>query len=415
MDKIRFLNHKLLAKTNIAILCSLAMILGFMVSRSVMSLAMMVLGGYALLGVHPKRWFESKWWIISLLWIGAYALSYFWSDNAAYWGERLQVKLPVLLLPLGFAFIPKFSIKQLQVFCIGAGLILLGGAFYSVSFFINDWYHYYYNYGKAAMLPVPSGDYIRFSLMIALYVIWCMYIWPHFKSKGMRWFIAITSVILVSFLHILAARSGLIALYIFLLGWAMYIGVKRSKWIGIGATAFMVIVLYLAGTYVPTLQQRIGYFKYTIIQFREGHLTGIYSDMGRLMSYNIAIEEIKKEPLKGVGAGDMFRTMEDGYHRMYPQDTDGRILVPHNQPLAVALSCGIPAAILFLWWVFAPLALVKRNREGFFFLIIWLISFMQIMIEPALEVQLGVFVYLFFLLWQRHTFVYEKEEQKAIS
>jgi O-antigen ligase len=415
VDKIKFLNHKLLAKTNIAIFCCLAMILGFLVSRSLMSLAMMVLGVYSLLGIHPRRWFESKWWVLGLFWIGAVGLSIFWSDNIVYWAERFQVKFAILLLPLGFYFLPKFSIKQLQVFCIGAGLIIFAGVAYSISFFINDWYSYYYNYGKAAMLPVPTGDYIRFSLMIALYVIWCMYIWPHFKSKGMRWFIAVICILFVSYLHILAARSGLIALYIFLLGWAMYVGVKRNKWIGISATAAMVVGLYLACTYVPTLQQRVGYFKYTVIQFREGHLTGIYSDMGRLMSYNIALEEIKKEPLIGVGAGDMYKVMEDGYHRLYPQDTDGRILVPHNQFLAIALSCGIPAMLLFLWWVLAPLSLIKRTREGFFFLIVWLICFMQLMIEPAMEVQLGVFVYLFFLLWQRHTFIYYKEEQTAIS
>lgn len=389
------------------------MVLGFLVSRSLMSVAMIVFGGYALLGIHPKRWLESKWWILSLLWVGAYAVSYFWSDNIPYWGERLQVKLPVLLLPLGFAFLPKFSIKQLQVFCVGVGLILLSGAAYSISFFIQDTYKYFYAYGSAGMLPVPSGDYIRFSVMIALYIIWCMYIWPHFNSRGMKWFIAVTCTLLVAYLHVLAARTGLIALYIFLTGWAFYAGVKRNKWVGITAVVLLFGALVLAGNYVPTLKQRIGYFKYTVIQFREGHLTGIYSDMGRLMSYNIALESIAKHPLKGVGAGDMFKEMEDGYHRMYPQDTEGRILVPHNQPLAVALACGIPAALIFLWWVFAPLSLVKRNREGFFFLIVWIVSFLQLMIEPALEVQMGVFVYLFFLLWQRHTFFHAPAQEQV--
>ncbi len=376
---------------------------------------MIVMGGYTLLGINPKRWFEKKWWLLGLLWIAMYALSYFWSDDVRYWGERVQVKLPILLLPLAFSFLPKFSIKQLQVFCIGAGVILLGGAFYSLSFFIADSSEIAYYYGQAQMLPVPSGDYIRFSLMIALYVIWCIYIWPHFKNRGMKWFIAVTCIILVAFLHILAARSGLIALYIFCTGWAIFAGLKRNKWFGITAILVLFTSLYLAGTYVPTLNQRIGYFKYTIIQFREGHLTGIYSDMGRLMSYNIALDVIKEEPLKGVGAGDIYKVMEDGYHKFYPQDTDGRILVPHNQVLTVAVACGIPAALLFIWWILAPLSLVKRNRNGFFFLMIWVISLMQLMIEPALEVQMGIFVYLFFLLWQRHTFMYEKEEQTVIS
>lgn len=376
---------------------------------------MVVMGGYTLLGVHPRRWFEKKWWLLGLLWIAMYALSYFWSDDIPYWGQRLQVKLPILLLPLAFSFLPKFSIRQLQVFCIGVGLILLCGAAYSLSFFFGNMGGYAYSYGTAGMLPVPSDDYIRFSLMIALYVIWCLYIWPHFKDRGMKWFIAITAGILVVFLHILAARSGLVALYIFLTGWAVYAGLKRNKVFGITAVIVLFTSLYLAGTYVPTLSQRIGYFKYTVIQFREGHLTGIYSDMGRLMSYNIALDVIKDNPLKGVGAGDIYTVMQDGYHRFYPQDTDGRILVPHNQVLTVAVACGIPAALLFLWWILAPLSLVKRNRNGFFFLMVWIISIMQLMIEPAMEVQMGIFVYLFFLLWQRHTFLYEKEEQPVIS
>jgi O-antigen ligase len=411
VDKINFPDQKLLSKTNIAILCSLAMVLGFLVSRSVMSIAMMVMGVYSLLGIHPRRWFESKWWVLGLVWVGAYALSYFWSDGTHQWAERFQAKFPLLILPIAFTFLPKFSIRQLQVFCIGTGIILLGGAAYSISFLIGEMEKYYYSYGSAGMLPVPSGDYIRFSLMIALYVIWCFYIWPQFKSKPMRWFIGIVVALLVCYLHVLAARSGLVALYIFLTGWAAYAGLKRSKWFGVGAVLILFTGLLIAGNYVPTLKQRIGYFKYTVIQFREGHLTGIYSDMGRLMSYNVALQEIGKDPVKGVGAGDLYTVMENGYHRLYPGDNDGRVLVPHNQFLAVALCCGIPAMLIFIWWAFAPLALVKKNREGFFFFIIWLICILQLMIEPALEVQLGIFVYLFFLLFQRHMLVHAATER----
>jgi hypothetical protein len=413
VDKIKFLDHKLLTKTNIAIFCFLAMVLGFMVSRSLMSLAMMVMGVYTLFGVHPKRWFESKWWLLGLVWIGAYALSYFWSEDVHYWNERFQVKYAILLLPLAFTFLPKFSMRQLQVFCIGVSLLLIGGACYSL--FSIDLATLYDSYGQGQTLKVPSNDYIRFSLMIALFVIWCIYIRPHFKNKAMRVFIIIVVTFLVAYLHILAARSGLVALYIFFIGWAMYTGMKRNKWFGITATAVLVTGLVLASNYIPTLNQRIGYFKYTIIQFREGHLTGIYSDMGRLMSYNIAVKEIAKEPIKGVGAGDLFATMEAGYHRIYPGDTDSKILVPHNQFLTVALCCGIPALLVFFVWVLVPVLWIKRNREGFFFLIVWIISILQLMIEPALEVQLGVFVYLFFLLWQRHTFIYAKEEATKVA
>jgi hypothetical protein len=74
------------------------------------------------------------------------------------------------------------------------------------------------------------------------------------------------------------------------------------------------------------------------------------------------------------------------------------ILLPHNQFLIVALGCGVPALLVFTLWVFMPLRQLRRNRASFFFLMVWLILFLQLAIEPVFEVQYGVFVYLFFLL-----------------
>jgi len=74
------------------------------------------------------------------------------------------------------------------------------------------------------------------------------------------------------------------------------------------------------------------------------------------------------------------------------------VLLPHNQFLIVALGCGLPAAILFTVWVLMPLLSLRRNRQSFFFFIVWLALLMQLMIEPVLEVQYGVWMYLFFLV-----------------
>ena len=49
-----------------------------------------------------------------------------------------------------------------------------------------------------------------------------------------------------------------------------------------------------------------------------------------------------------------------------------------------------------------PLFEIRKDRQGFFFFTVWLILFIQLMIEPVLEVQFGVFVYLFFLIMQKH-------------
>ena len=135
---------------------------------------------------------------------------------------------------------------------------------------------------------------------------------------------------------------------------------------------------------------------------KQGDESGNYGDISRLMSYNLATDLIKQHPLTGVGTGDMLSAMDSSYARRYPQVPPAARLLPHNQFLLVGLGCGIPAMLLFAFWVFMPLAALKRNRQSFFFFMVWLIMLLQLLIEPALEVQLGVFVYLFFLLLLKH-------------
>src|SRR5690606_12719041 len=121
---------------------------------------------------------------------------------------------------------------------------------------------------------------------------------------------------------------------------------------------------------VPTLRNRMDHTKYTIQMFREGNMSGDYSDIGRYMSYDIALKLIKQHPLKGVGAGNILDTMKGGYDKWYPHVPDEQRLIPHNQFLTIGVACGIPAMLLFIAWVFYPLLEIKRNRSGFFFFIL---------------------------------------------
>ena len=125
--------------------------------------------------------------------------------------------------------------------------------------------------------------------------------------------------------------------------------------------------------------------------------------MGRLISYRLAVDIIKAHPFNGVGAGDMQQEMEKGYMAKYPQVPAEYRLIPHNQFLIVCLGCGIPALVLFSVWAFFPATWGRGAKGRFFLLVTWLSLLLALMVEPMLEVQFGVFVFLFFLLWQRHT------------
>src|SRR6201995_254729 len=99
------------------------MLFGFLLSRAVLSVAMIAFVLNSVRDIHPRYWFRQKWLLLGFCWVGMYALSYFWSHNTGEWAERFQVKLPVLLLPIAFAFMPQLSAKQLQTFAIAAALL----------------------------------------------------------------------------------------------------------------------------------------------------------------------------------------------------------------------------------------------------------------------------------------------------
>ncbi len=395
--------QKWLTRTNIAVFCALGMLVGFLSSRVVLTLFTMGFGIAGLWGVHPKKWFRDKWWLLGISWILFYVISYFWTVDKHNWSYRFDVKLPILLLPLAFTLLPAFSKRQLTFFTVIASGIFVASAVYSLSFFIVDPAFYAEQYVYSHVLPTLAyGDHIRYSLAVALFIIWSVYYLPRIEHKGAKWWVIIAAIFLSVYLHILAARTGLVIWYLFVALWSLRLLFTQSLLKGIAVIALLVIGSTLAVRYIPTLEKRVWYIKHTYELYRKGDMASGYSDMGRLISYDIATDKIKQNLFTGVGAGDMLTEMNSGYDVKYPDVPAEYRLLPHNQFLIVCLGCGMVAFALFVAWVCYPLRWVKRTRDGFFLFTVWLSLLLALLVEPMLEVQLGVFVYLFFLLWQRH-------------
>ena len=378
------------------------MVAGFMFSRVALSISTFLFGINAIRDVHPKEWLKQKWWLLGLCWIAFYALSWFWTTDKGNWGTRLEVKLPFLILPLAFGFLPKFSAKQLQTITIGSGICFLISACYSLSFLITDPNTSIVKYDIADVLPtLPKKDHVRAGLSVSLFIIWGFYVFPYLERR-IQWFIGCLMAFLIVFIHILAVKSGLLSFYIFLVGMGIYLAFSRKKLIVIIVVITIPVLVFLAINYIPTFSKRTNYILFSIWMYHHGDASGNFGDINRIKSYEIAIDLIKQHPLTGVGTGDMLKAMKAGFHKWNPNIPEQAIILPHNQFLTIALGCGLPAMLLFMFWFFMPLGQVKKGRNGFYFIIMWLLAFMQLMIEPVLEVQFGVFVFLFFLLMQRH-------------
>lgn len=384
------------------------MFAGFLFSRVVLSIAMILLGATALLKVSPRRWLDEKWWCWGVVWLALFAITYFWSDDRSYWLEHVQVKLPILLLPLAFGLLPAFRHIHLRYFTVALSICLYIGIGYSMYFLFTETARYVEGYRFSNVLPtLPKDEHIRFTLALSLGLVWCVYYYPFIDNRWLKRWVVGSIIIFGIAIHIYAVRTGLLAFYLFIFMYLVYLFINRkTRRYAIVTLIVMAVSTYAAFRLIPTLENRVNHFKWSIKVFEEGELNPNYGDIGRYISYKIAADIIREHPISGVGVGDIFSKMKEKYELEYPQVTEAQQLVPHNQFLLIAAAAGIPAAIAFCIWLCYPLMEIKRNRNGYFFLMTWVLLLIPLMVEPVLEVQFGVFVYLFFFLWQRHTMLH---------
>ncbi len=404
MDNLNKNNFNLAhAKAPIAVFLVVAMLAGFLVSRAVLSMSMILFGLNALWNIPPKKWLNEKWWLWGVAWIALFALSIFWSEDKHYWSEHVQVKLPLLLLPLSFAFLPPFSKRQTDVYTAALCVALLSGIAYSAYFFLQNPAAYIEGYRFSHVLPtLPEREHIRFTLALALGIVWCFYYYPFLKNTIAKTALAAIIVLFIAAVHIYAVRTGLLAFYVFITGYLIYLLFqKRTRFIAFLSIVLFVLFSYSAFRFIPTLRLKVDHFKWSVMIFEKQEMKPEYSDIGRYISYDLALKIIKKHPLYGIGAGDIFSEMTKGYEQFYPQVRKELYLIPHNQLLIIAVAAGIPAMLVFGIWLCYPLTELRRSRNGFFFFITWLMLLIPIFVEPILEIQFGLFVFIFFMLWQR--------------
>lgn len=390
------------SRENAAIVLTFAFVVGFLGARALLSIATLLLGLNALRGTKPLDWLRQKGWLLGVLWVALYALSFFWTENLEEWGERVQVKLPLLLLPLAMAYPLRLSRKQNAVLMSGVCLLLLSGIAFSLSFFVKDAARIAQQYSSSYTFRTPAYNcHICFSAFCAATVFWIVAQWSRLSSTS-RMLAGFTAVVLIAYLHLLAAKTGLVMLYgagVLLIVRDVYRRRFRRVSLILGS---LLLLLALAWTAVPTFRARMGYIRWSIEEYQSGRPAAHYSDPGRIYSYQVALAQIKAAPLGGHGAGDLKTAMDAGYDRLFPQIAPENRLVPHNQFLASGVAVGIPATLVFLlWWLSIPIDALRRSQR-FYNIGIWVLVSVLLFVDPAFEVQFGMAVFLFFLYWFRN-------------
>lgn len=394
----------------VGIICCLLMIAGLFFSRALLSLSMFIMFVNAL---HPqflkqylKEWRKNVFSMLCLAFFLSYLISGLWSANVSYWLKASINKLPFVILPFAFLSIPlhKEKVQRLIILSlVGMQLLLIGYSLIELVLHLD-----YYMKGYHFSRPIPTtryNDHIRFSLSLVLSFFLMMYLLlekgKELISNSMRWVLAIISCVFFIYIHILAAKSGLLCLYLGLLVFVIFKIGRKSKLLAFGLTLLIASLPFLGYLFIPTFRTKIDYVRYEQQKTREDkHYDYTLSDAGRMITYEIGGKAVKEHPVIGVGAGDLMDEMRDGYKKYYPEVSAEQQFGPINQFLFTALSIGIPLSLILLAMCFAPFFLKVNNK--IYLIVTTLALFISLMVEAPLELQFGVFTYLFFILtWIR--------------
>lgn len=348
-------------------------------------------------------------WIFSPFFF-IHLLSYFNSDDKSLWWLFTKFSIPFLLLPIAFALWQKTNRNQFNriLFCF-VMIALASSLAVTINYFIH-----YHEITQAILsgssIPMPYSH-IRYSLLLVFAffsAVWLLFD-RYNEIKYATIVLSIAACSLLIIIHLLAVRSGWIALYFgifFLLGYVFF---RFSNYkISLGILLITVVVAVLFYQFSTSIQNKIGYMRYDLNNFKEGKIDN-HSDGVRIASMAVGWQLVKENPVFGVGTGDILQQSKTKYSTLFPTVTmDGSKKMPHNQWLWIAAATGIVGLILFLVTFLLP-SVVYFQKATWLWWILQLIFFTSFMTEYTLEEQIGgSFFAIFSLLFINH-FQYEKK------
>lgn len=377
---------------------------GLLISRVLLSIGMILLIANAV--IHPDLKANIKIFLrnpVGLAVTGIFflvLLSGINSENWDYWLDKLRIKLPFLLLPFAVLSLRPFNSKQFYllhyIFLVLLTLVSLG----VLTNYGLDYEEITKSYLYAKVIPTPL-NHIRYSIMMAYAIVAGIFLFYnnfYLKRRWERYLTLAMTVFLFVFIHLLAVRSGLVALYAALVFLVLrYIYVKKKVVAGIFMLLLMVAIPVASYYLVPTFQNKIKYSIYDYQRYvQKDKLSGM-SDSKRFISMEIGMATGLDNSLIGVGYGDVRDEAHRRVKERHPELPEEEYMTPHNQFIYVFAATGLIGLLIFLFCILYPLFAHGFYRDAQFaaFNIIVFVSFIP---ESTLEVQLGSAFYIIFLL-----------------
>ncbi len=380
-----------------------AMIVGLFFSRALLSTALFCFFLLAPIRLGWRTWLHRSVhdplvWIFGLAWFLP-VLSGIWSADTQAWMDVVRIKLPLLLLPMGWVGF-SFSNKGMQRVGWLLTALVFFGSIHSILPWVLDATSVQAGYlsGKTLLTPLDN-DRVRFSWLIVAVLFWMQLQWKSVAGwhRGLSVFLF---GFFILFLHVLAVRIGLLCFYMLTGFWIVQqlFNPSLRKW-AIPMLLMLLSLPVLMYWLVPTFRDRMQYIRYDWSYTFQGKYLPGGNDAIRIQSLQAAGAVIRSHPVAGVGFGDIRSAMDSAYSKRNPALPTADRIYPANEWAVYGVGMG------WIGWIAFSLGMIALFLVGSSDPVRWrswvLATVLSLVTDIGLEVQFGVFLVPFALLFFR--------------
>ncbi|MEM7657638.1 MAG: O-antigen ligase family protein [Bacteroidota bacterium] len=395
-----------LSPRNLAWFGTLAAVVALSTSKAVLSIstALIALGGVWHLIAHRKAGSVRPlaWWMASI-W-GLAVLGWLLLGEGAAGVQNIWSKLPFLLLGLTYGVLPAFSSKQqyglLAAFVLIQSIITV----ISLGYFFHDYELAMGRLARNAHIDIAGSiNHIYFGLLLSFSVFAAVWLWRSsidLFGKWEHWVWGILALVLFASLHVLIARTGLLAFYAAAGISLVTLAIRRRAWIIGGGALFLLLAVPVVSFYtIPSFEMKLRASWWDLQGYRspDRDLTH-HSASLRLVAYEAAWRLFTEQPLVGRGLTRVEPSMATAYAEMeIHAQPEALPTNPHNQYLEYLVAYGMVGAVLLILVCIRPFW-EQRSKKTPLLLISFVAMYMTAMlVESLLERQVGVYFFVIFL------------------
>ena len=312
------------------------------------------------------------------------------------WKHQVFRSLTWLAVPLAFTLaVPLTGRQRLAVgvlFVLGTAVVGLAtlGQYLLDPVQANAAIHIGHN-----MQAITRIFHIPFGVMLALVFFWGLGLRRNpLAGPMLRGLLLAAAGAAVLILHILAYRSGLLVLYVGLLGYAGWLLAHRRVAVGLAVLLLLALGPWVAYYTLASVRERVNGSVWDVQQFTLGYDINDYSLARRLAAMETAGAIVGKHWLLGVGPADTHVALMAQYAwKDFGLRPANRVEV-HNQYLEALLGGGVLGLGLWLAVLFWPLTQpwARRNSAICFFIVV---QATVMMVADMLSLQIGLNLFVF--------------------